>query len=50
LLDVAAAKVEEEQQIVASILAPCEGPYAWQPAWLRGALRAAGLEEANEER
>jgi 4-hydroxy-4-methyl-2-oxoglutarate aldolase len=50
LLDVAAAKVEEERQIVASILAPCEGPYAWQPAWLRGALRAAGLEEANEER
>jgi len=43
LLELAAAKVEEEGQIVASILAPCEGPYTWQPGWLDGALRAAGV-------
>lgn len=48
LLELAAAKVEEEQQIVASILAPCEGPYAWQPAWLDGALRATGLLDSKE--
>ena len=43
LVALAAAKVEEERQIVAGILAPGEGPYRWQPAWLDGALRAAGL-------
>lgn len=48
LLELAAAKVEEERQIVASILAPCEGPYAWQPAWLDGTLRAAGLLDSKE--
>lgn len=48
LLELAAAKVEEERQFVTSILAPCEGPYAWQPAWLEGALRAAGLLDPKE--
>lgn len=49
LLALAAAKAEEERQIVASILAPCEGPYVWQPAWLHGALRAAGLVDDSRE-
>ncbi len=48
VVELAAAKVEEERQIVAGILAPCEGHYAWRPAWLQGALRAAGLLTANE--
>lgn len=49
LLALAAAKAEEERQIVASILAPCEGPYVWQPAWLHDALRAAGLVDDSRE-
>lgn len=48
VLEIAAAKVEEERQIVANILAPCDGRYAWRPAWLNGALRAAGLSGLEE--
>lgn len=43
LLELAAAKVEEERKIVAGILAPCEGSYVWRPVWLIEALHAAGL-------
>jgi 4-hydroxy-4-methyl-2-oxoglutarate aldolase len=49
LLELAAAKVDEERQLVASILAPCEGPYAWQPGWLNGALQSAGLMDGSSE-
>jgi hypothetical protein len=48
LLALAAAKAEEERQIVASIW-HLRGPYVWQPAWLHGALRAAGLVDDSRE-